>query len=253
MRRLQPQFKNTSSSALVDSADFDGTNDYAQRGAELSGSTDSKLFTLSFWHRIDGGDASARRIFTNGVSAIGSAFSVSLNTSNQFAIAGANAASAVILNINSSAYVAGPTWRHVLISCDMANAASRHIYINDSSDLATVTTYTNDTIDNTRTQWTIGAHGDASQKMNGCLAELWFTQGVYTDFSIVDNRRKFISSSLRPVYLGNSGELPTGTSPICFHHLADAETVANFALNRGTGGNFTITGTLDTGSTSPSD
>jgi hypothetical protein len=38
-----------------------------------------------------------------------------------------------------------------------------------------------------------------------------------------------------------------------YHHLDNGEAVANFATNRGTGGNFTITGTLDTASTSPSD
>jgi hypothetical protein len=36
-------------------------------------------------------------------------------------------------------------------------------------------------------------------------------------------------------------------------HLDDGETVNNFALNAGTGGDFTVNGTLATAATSPSD
>ena len=77
---------------------------------------------------------------------------------------------------------------------------------------------------------------------NGALAEVYFAPGQYLYFSIASNRRKFISRTGKPVHLGTTGMLPTGTAPLVYHHLDDAEAVANFATNRGTGGNFTITG-----------
>lgn len=40
---------------------------------------------------------------------------------------------------------------------------------------------------------------------------------------------------------------------IIYFHLDPAEAPADFATNRGTGGNFSITGALTAGSTSPSD
>ena len=91
------------------------------------------------------------------------------------------------------------------------------------------------------------------KKLKGFFAEVSFAFGQSLDFSIVSNRRKFLSAGGKPVFLGADGSLPTGTAPIIYQHLDDGEAVANFATNRGTGGDFTITGTLDTGSTSPSD
>jgi hypothetical protein len=66
-------------------------------------------------------------------------------------------------------------------------------------------------------------------------------------------RQRFISADGKPVTLGPDGRLATGNVPLVYQHLADAESVANFATNRGGGGNFAITGALATASTSPSD
>ena len=122
------------------------------------------------------------------------------------------------------------------------------------SNLTTITN-TNDTIAYAgATNWGLGAVvGTGSGKIFGSLAEFYFAPNQYLDFSNIYNRRKFISSTGKPVFLGSSGALPTGTSPIIYNHINKAEAAANFALNRGTGGNFTITGILDTASTSPSD
>ena len=136
------------------------------------------------------------------------------------------------------------------MSWDMA--VTSHVYVNDASDKNQVT-LTDDTIDYTKEDCVVGAQGDGTFKFDGCLAELYFAPGQYLDFSIVANRRKFISASGKPIQLGRRGELPTGTAPLVYQHLDKGEAVANFATNRGPGGDFTITGTPDTGSTSPSD
>jgi hypothetical protein len=131
-------------------------------------------------------------------------------------------------------------------------ATANHLYINDVDD-ENVLTFTDDTLDYTGGDWSVGARPSGNLKFDGCLSEFYFAPGQYLDFSLVANRRKFISPTGKPVQLGLTGSLPTGTAPLMYHHLDDGEAVANFATNRGTGGNFTITGTLDTAASSPSD
>ncbi len=80
----------------------------------------------------------------------------------------------------------------------------------------------------------------------GDIADLWIGPGVSlltgTDISVAD-RRKFISASGKPVD-------PSGfpSAPMLFS--GDA---ATFPINQGSGGPFTLTGTLTNASTSPSD
>jgi hypothetical protein len=233
---------------VCDSADFDGTNDYMTRGA-LTGIEDSKQGIFSAWVRWDV-DGVADRILVLAEPLTGW-FCLRLND-NTFGIGGDNSAGTEILQLlTTSSLLAGSTWYHLLASWDLASAAG-HLYVNDVADLQTPT-LTNDTIDYTKSQVSVGATFGGSLLLNGALSEVYFAPGQYLDFSLVHNRRKFISASGKPVHLGTTGALPTGTAPLVYQHLDDAEAVANFATNRGTGGDFTITGTLETGSTSPSD
>jgi len=39
----------------AEAVDFDGTNDYLRRTSDLTGNTDGKTFTFSFWSRISAG------------------------------------------------------------------------------------------------------------------------------------------------------------------------------------------------------
>lgn len=236
---------------LCDSADFDGTNDYMTRGAGLTGAADSKTGILSLWIRLDGGDGATMAILRSTVAA--NQFLFLHNSSNIFSLGGDNSAGTEILLLQSNtAYTAGATWLHFLASWDLANAAG-HLYINGTSDLAAGSTLTDDTLDYTLADWGIGAQVDGNLKLNGCLAEFYFAPGQYLDFSNAYNRRKFISATGKPVSLGATGSLPTGTAPLVYQRVADAAAVATFATNLGSGGDFSITGTLATGSTSPSD
>jgi hypothetical protein len=142
-------------------------------------------------------------------------------------------------------------WHHVLMAWDVANSVEQ-IYVDDASDVSVLSSI-NETLDYTLSDWAIGGYADGTFLIDGCLAEFYFAPGQYLDISLVHNRRKFRSAAGKPVHLGTTGALPTGTAPLIYLHLDDAEAVANFATNRGTGGNFTIAGTLQTGSTSPSD
>ena len=234
---------------VCDSADFDGTDDFLTRTTGLTGAVDSKSGIFSCWYRIDGGNATERYLFINGVDS----FRVGHFSDNLIYVIGRTVGGVgILIQTTSSAFVTGAAWIHVLASWDLAIGAF-HLYVNDVSDVAGGGTLTDDTIDYTVASWGLGAAASGSNKLNGVLADLYFAPGQYLDFSNPYFRRKFISASGKPVHLGTTGALPTGTAPIVYQHLDDGEAVANFATNRGTGGDFTINGTLTTGSTSPSD
>lgn len=243
---------------VADAADFDGTNDRLARGADLSGNADSKSGIISAWIRLDGSDAATQRVLCGLITAGApqTACLLERTPANIFEITMRNAAVADILRMSTAGtYTAGATWRHLLAAWDLATVGARSLYMNDVSDL-TVTTFTDDTIDYTQADYVVGgAQNLAAFLLNGCLAELYFAPGQYLDFSLVSNRRKFISASGKPVHLGVDGSLPTGTAPKLYMHLDDGEAVGNLVTNRGAGGNFTFVGigSLSAASTSPSD
>jgi hypothetical protein len=235
----------------VDAAFFDGTNDWMERGADFTGNADSKKGIFSAWIKYSDTSAS-RNILVGTGNKVLIRYSFVASDIGKFQIIAANSASTQILSIatsNSSVY--SGAWFHLLASWDLATTTT-HLYMKDVSDQVT-TTVTNDTIDYTIANYAVCANIGGTTRHHGDIAEIYFAPGQYLDFSITGNRRKFISSTLKPVSLGPDGAGPTGVAPILYCHLADAETAANFATNRGTGGDVTITGTLTTSSTSPSD
>lgn len=210
---------------------------YLTRGAGLNGAADSKLWTFSCWLRIDSGLGG--RLITGQTSVGGAAALTRIvqGGSGNFSMNGYNSAGVEICNLQSSVL---PTdvWVHVMGSADMTDTGKRHLYVNGVSDLAIVGVYTNDTIDFTYADWTIGAYGDGSSSFNGSIAEMWFAPGVYIDLSVAANRQKFISSTLHQVNLGDHGELPTGTPPLVYL----GNNSFNWEQNLGTGGDFEVNG-----------
>lgn len=245
---------------VVDAADFDGTNDNLSRGAGLTGAADTSTFTMVCWLRADTWTLNAR-IF-NAVNSVGGADGggstgwpgLNLETSggNFLRWEMGNSAAGNELDIQNGTNLSTGVWYCSMISLDITNASLRHIYTNDVSDIGTVTTYTSTTFDFTKADHGFCGQPSGVNRFDGCVAQFWFSN-TYIDFSIVSNRRKFISASGNPVHLGSDGSLPTGTAPLIYFNLADGEAVANYATNRGSGGNFAITGTLATCATSPSD
>lgn len=225
---------------------FDGSNDYLELGSDYAGNADGKVGTISVWYKANGGDGTVRQILElDGVGGL------------QHHIAGAPNALIIdlytsgvvnILRMASSAVAAGSGWKHFLASWDLA-AGATHLYLNDVSDKNILTGPTNNTIDYTRTQHRIGARSGGSNKIDADVADLWFSPSTYLDLSIEANRRKFISAEGKPVDLGPTGALPTGSPPIVF--LSGA--VDSWHVNKGTGGGFTENGALTAASTSPSD
>lgn len=241
--------------ATVDAAYFDGADNLTRAG--LTGAADSKSGILSFWVYSESSHLASpvcgaqdteqfqtRIFFDNGTTKYRCRV---VNTTNLDYVAQMNGDSA----IGTSA------WHHVLFSWDGA-AAAAHLYLDDVNDLAGTSTTTDVNGDYTLAAWAIGcrltpAFSPPDQFLTGGLAEVYVALGQYLDFSVEENRRKFRSATGKPVQLGATGSIPTGTAPTIYLHLDEGETANNFAINRGTGGNFTVTGALGTYPTSPSD
>lgn len=234
----------------VDAANFDGTNDYATRGAGLTGAADSKLMTLAVWLKPD---ASTLQYI---LQAQAGQMWVEINGSGKINVQAANAGTTTILDVTSTNAIGTSAWKCVLASFDLTDTAKRFLYFGDSSEL-TVGTYTNDTMDFTVSNWAVGATTGGASKYNGGMAELLFWPGVYVDFSSQSNRRLFVDGSGKWVDPTDaSGAIATLGAPIIYFHLNDGETANNFVANNdggATGGAFSVTGSLSTYASSPSD
>ncbi len=209
--------------------DFDGTNDAYSRGAGLTGAADSKLGTASTWFRIDGGVGADMFALINA----GATMRFLFNAAAVMQVLAKQPAGGFVLNIQSSLVLAASaTWHHVICSWDLGNTTAC-IYVDDGNAVSSIPTNAN--IDQTDTNWHIGANASSTPNWNGALAELYFAL-EYLDLSVESNRRKFISAAGKPVPLGPDGSGPTGTAAIIY--APDG----NPTVNQGTGGNFTESG-----------
>lgn len=223
----------------VPAVNFDGTNDYLTRGAGMTGAADSTMCTGSFWIKGNTGE-----LFQGDLTRFRALCSVSV-----FRLRGRGTTGTNILEYDGATTLSTSAWQHVLFSYDLSDTGKRHVYINDVTDGGAWTTYTNATQDFTESDYAIGANTGGTSKFNGDMAEFWFEDGVYIDFSNSANRRLFISAAGKPVNLGTTGQTPTGSSPLIYLH----NSLATWETNLGSGGGFTENGALSAAATSPSD
>lgn len=160
--------------------------------------------------------------------------------------------------------IAAVQWTNVLLSCDTSNATDPsslphsskigHFYFNDID--ANAAGYVHEgtadgapfNLNFNGLPFAVGSDTEGGNLL-GDLADVWIAPGQFIDFSIEENRRKFIDANGKPVNLGSDGSTPTGSAPAVYFS-GDA---ATFAVNRGNGGASTVAGTLTNATTSPSD
>lgn len=242
----------------VNSADFDGTNDYLLRGGALSDVANSKKGICSFWFRIDGGGVGPMYVaqsLAGGVNNIEIARSSVGGGVIAVSMTSATGPTSVLYMQTTTAYTNSATWHHCLASWDVSIGAT-HLYIDDVSDKdgGSLVAVNADVEYVGMTNCGIGASTTGANKFNGCLADFYLNLAEYLDLSVESNRRKFVSANLKPKYLGANGASPTGTTPIVFQSLGETDSVANdFAINHGSGGSLSVTGALTIGDSSPSD
>ena len=233
----------------VKAVTFDGSTDYALRGAGLTGAADSKKGTLVVWLK-KGADGSLQRIF-NSYSGALELTEVQFGADNVLNIMDRDTAGNNDFHHYSSAITTADGWTCFMSSWDVGNTLD-HLFV-DGSDDETVGGNTDDTLDHTSANWVVGGRQDGTTLYTGDMAELWFEDGLYTDFSVEANRLKWRTSAGKPVNLGADGSNPTGTSPIVYLSIRTGQAASEFFTNRGTGGDFTDQGSIAIASTSPSD
>jgi hypothetical protein len=231
----------TPGSYTANTAVFDGSADFMRlTSSGPTGLADSKVFTLSCWVNFAGGDGVTQAIWDIGTPVTSTRLAVSKNTGNTLDIVGKNSANTGILFLTTTKTLKATNgWTHLYICVDMANPAHRKCYFNGVADTLTVTTYTDDTLDLVGANYTYTAGADDSGagglRMNAALAEVWFND------SYLDSPGHFAYAG-HPISLGTAGEIPLETSPV-FYLKGNGN---GFNVNSGTGGNFTITGSLGT-------
>jgi hypothetical protein len=243
----------TNTDFVVDGADFDGSNDWMRRTSGFTGAANSTMFALSVWFRIDGDQADGSQFLLS--SAGNSGFRLLLQTGggSNIEVLAYDGSDLNVLDVRTTSTLSpGPSWRHLLMSFDLADPAKAHVYLDDVNE-ANVLGSSARPINFIGTSWAIAGVPGGTNKFDGCIAELWWQPGAYIDFSQTANRRLFRTAAGRPVKLGDQGQIPTGTAALVYSHLRNNEPTINFSINRGTGGSFTLIGVLGAASSSPSD
>lgn len=237
-------------SPFCDALDFPGDlSVYLSRSDFIGGTIDSNKGIVSCWFRIDGGDGTFRSIAGNsdGYSA---SYYLRVTSSNKVEFTGVHIPGYAPTNIqavSSTSVLAGSGWHHIAIAWDGGTGAVK-LYLDGVSDLAGGATIASD-----NTRWSGGGFSQyICIDWNGCIAELYMNALEYLDISVAANLAKLRNTDNTPATINSDASSVTGTAPLVYLHLDSGETVNNFALNTGTGGNYTTTGTQVRCSTSPS-
>ena len=230
---------------VVNAVTFDGTNDWLERDADLSGNVDGQKGTLVFWLNMNSGDGAAKNI----LYADGGFFDCVRATSGKLHLKLFNSAAAPLLDmLSTNTRVTADGWICVMMSWDLSAALKAHLFFNDADETNT-SVKVEGTVDYTRVDYAVGARVGGVLKLTGCLAEFYFNPEEYIDFTVEANRRKFVSVNGRPVDTGADGLDPTGNAPLVF--LSGA--TATWHTNDGDGGGMTENGAITDCATSPSD
>ena len=259
-------FAAQSTAVTVDAADFDGTNDWLSRTSALASAPPStKSGTLSLWFKFDtlpaGGSGGTMHLINGWGSTLGAVpegVVVSIDENGElFFYAGEDdlgTDAAQCTFFSNTGLVTTGAWHHLAIAWDAASSLCKAYYDGSAVTFSVAPTFNNFNFNWSRvTAWTVGADINASGKCDAGLAEMWFAPNQYVDVSVSANLQKFRTSLGKPADLGSTGAVPTGTAPLIYLHLDDAEAAANFALNRTGNGNLTVNGALTTYASSPSD
>jgi hypothetical protein len=208
--------------------DFDGTNDYLSRSSDLVGNADGKTFTFSAW--VYGLDKSGIYANTNSAE---TAENLVVTYDQSVVLVARNSAGTDLIGFTTPAgSVPAHTWSHIVISCDTANASNRYVYVNDKPVTVSWNTYVDGVINFTDAKHLLGATRQGSFKMDGRLAGVYLDY-TYRDLSVEANRRDFIDAD--GLYV---------TPPTTGIISVPMDDPADPGRNDGTGGDFTLNGTV---------
>lgn len=238
-------------------SDYDGTNDDARRGADLTGNAVAKKGIISFIFRLDGGDGVNQGLYY--VDSGQNLFILRRDTNTIRVFVRRNDTGVGVIDFTTAAtWTAGATHRTLLLEWDTSSATTTNNYVAlyvDDVDVTAGATFSigsaND-LPNVDVRCTggnhwIAVHNSGTLRYNGCLSELFIHYGANAGIKTEANRRKFFDASNKPVDKGADGSTPLGVQPLVYAPNGDPSD------NKGSGGNFSITGALTACSSSPTD
>lgn len=217
---------------------FDGTNDYMERGAGLTGAADSQSGTVSMWLRFHGGNGATQRF----VHWTGSTFLLEKQSDNTLRLSGTAGQNVDTLATFTAAGGGGThagVWTHVAWEWD---ASTIKVWVNgaDNTDTADDTAPSG-AIDHTVANHAIGAEVGGGSPASVDIADLVIHTTQRLDLSA--NIQHFYLAGNPVEFVGTNG--PFSSQPIIRLRRANGAAATTFATNLGGGGNFAITGALD--------
>lgn len=221
-------------SAGLSASRYDGAEDELTISGGLTNVSDTKILSFSLWVQPAVLPSSSTRLFNIGQKVIGF-----FNTNGTLRVRGKNGAGTLILDVTSSSVMAQDgDWHHVALSIDLADPAKEDLYIDGVED--TSANWGTPTLDglfdhNVAVNAYLLSSG-GSLWYQGGAAEFYYNTDAFLD--LANNLTKFRDTDGRPVYLGDKGELPTGSQPQIMLAAADTN-------NAGNNADPALTGTLD--------
>lgn len=218
-------------------ARFDAST-YLEHSGSPTGVVDGKEFTVAFWL------ANYDNTADGGIMQVGGELEVYFqrvsSSTARLRIFGYSGAT-IKLSAQSTSVISmplGTTPMHFAISINMASTGQREVYIDGVSKPMTWDTYVNSTLG---FEGSMSIMIDGAKKLIADVYDFWYDDAR---ISLSSNISKFYNAGISPS-LGADGSTPTGTPPLVYLNGYD-----NFA-NRGTGGDFTLTGTITQGAAAP--
>lgn len=227
---------------IPNAVNFDGST-YLLRGDDLTGVSDSKTITGSFWLKID---STANRPILQTLNnnfilrTISGIVTLTIN----------NPAGTRVVGVYLATDLVTDEWNHIMFSIDTSDTASMRRYVNGvefTGSIFAPNPFIDDVFDLTSGEYAVGSNPTAISVLEGDIADFWIDFDTFIDLSVQANREKFLNTSGNPVFLGNNGNIPTGSAPDIFLS-GDTD---NWHTNKASGGGFTENGALTTSLTNP--
>ena len=216
---------------------FDGT---VHLNASTFNISDGDEGTLSVYFKLTGTPVAATVFFGFGSGAI-QKFSLNRALDGKIVVVGRDSANAARLLIESSSAPTVGVWHHVLASWDTVASAGK-MFIDDVDVTGTTLFASATPINYSALPAQVGGYDAGTfpaTRINATIDDLWFDD-TFIDLTVEANRRDFIGPLKEQVGLGANGRRPTGSRPILF--LTHGPN--NYGTNEGTGGSYSIVGSL---------
>jgi hypothetical protein len=228
---------DTESTVDYGGCNFDGSTDYFD-GNALTGIADGKKGSIVAVVRLANASGAEERILSN----TGDTLMLRRLATGAISVAARNSGLTVILSAtdtaqsvfdNAGTYVIMASW-------DLSTAGSLKVYVNGAALTMSENAFTDDIIDYTVAEYSLGATAVGAGKFAGDIYFLWFDPTTNLDFSDASVRAAFPTETSGK-FVGVNGELPTGTQPILFLGYGSG---TGWAVNRGSAtSSFTTNGT----------